>query len=63
MCPNLGHIFLARSARLSFHRIQLHLKSKSPLAGEKAFTLYVAVYHDDHGGVIIHIADDNGHGV
>ena len=46
-----------------FYSLQLHLISKSSLAGEQAFSLQVAVNHDDGGLVIIQVADNDRHGI
>ena len=45
------------------HGIQLHLISKGPLAGEQAFTLQVAVHHNDGGGIVVQIPDNDRHGL
>ena len=61
--PKLGTIFFRRSASLSLHGLQLHLISKSPLTGEQAFPLQIAVNHDNGGLVIVQIPDNNRHGI
>ena len=45
-----------------FHSIQLHLVGKSPFAGQDVLSLQIAVNHDNHGGIIVQITDDNWHG-
>ena len=55
-------IFLGWPPGLPFQGFQLHPISKSPLAGEQAFTLYVAVNHDDCRRIVVKVADNNGHG-
>ena len=45
-----------------FHGLQLHLIGKSPLTGEQAFPLQVAVHHDDGGLVVVQVADNDRHG-
>ena len=45
-----------------FNSLQLHLVSKGPLAGEQAFPLQVAVHHDDGGGIIVQVSDNDRHG-
>ena len=55
-------IIFAASARLPFHGIQLHLVGKGFLRGENAFTLQVAVHHDNDSFIISQIADKTGHG-
>ena len=44
------------------HSLQFHLISESSLTGEQAFTLQVAVHHNDRGGIIIQIPDNDRHG-
>ena len=61
--PNLGTIFFTRSASLSFHGIQLHFISKCPFTWEQAFSLQVAVNHNDRGGIIIQIPNNDRHGL
>ena len=54
-------IFLGWPPGLPFQGFQLHPISKSPLAGEQAFTLYVAVNHDDCRRIVVKVAHDDGH--
>ena len=35
---------------------------KSPLVGEQAFPLQVAVHHNDGGGIIVQVSDNDRHG-
>ena len=44
-----------------FHGIQLHLIGKGPFAWKKAFSLQVAVNHNNCGGIIIQITDNDRH--
>ncbi len=46
-----------------FHSIQLHLVGKGPFTGEQAFSLQVAVNHNDRGGIIIQIPNNDRHGL
>ena len=43
--------------------LQLHLISKSPLAGEQAFPLQIAVNHDNGGLIVVQVADNDRHGI
>ena len=45
------------------HGFQLHLVGKGPFAGQDIFTLEVAVNHDDRGGIIVQVADNDRHGL
>ena len=45
------------------HSLQLHLISKSPLTGKKAFSLKIAVYHDDCGLIVVQVPDNHRHGL
>ena len=47
---------------MPIHRFQLHLVRKRPLAWQDVFTLQVAVAHENRGGVVVHLSDDERHG-
>ena len=55
-------IFLIIVIPVGRYSLQLHLVSKGPLAGEQALPLQVAVHHDDGGGIIVQVADNDRHG-
>src|SRR5699024_12409315 len=46
-----------------FYSLQLHLISKSPLTGEQAFSLQIAVNHNNGGLVVVQVPDNDRHGV
>ena len=46
-----------------FHGIQLHFISKCSFTGEQTFSLQVAVNHNDRGGIIIQIPNNDRHGL
>ena len=58
---NLSHIF--GSSNSSFDCFQLHLVSESPFTGQNVLTLEIAVHHEQNGGIIIHLTDDNRQGI
>ena len=45
-----------------FHRFQPHFIGKCLFTGQQIFPLTVAVHHDDGGGIVVHLADEHGHG-
>ena len=57
----LSGIFFTRSPGSPFDSIQLHLIRPRLLAGQHIFTLYIAVHHQNNGGIIIHVPDNDGH--
>ena len=60
--PKLGTISFGGSPGLPFHGLQLHLVGEGSLAGEQAFPLEIAVHHDDGGGIIVQVPDNDRHG-
>ena len=59
---NLVTIFFNRSSRLSFHRIEFHFIDKSPFARQQLLTLQIAIHHDDRGGIVVEVTNDDRHG-
>ena len=45
-----------------FDGLQLHAVCKCSFTGEQAFPLQVAVHHDDGGGIIVQVSDNDRHG-
>ena len=46
-----------------FHGVQLHLVGKGSFTWEQAFSLQIAVNHNDCGGIIIQIPNNDWHGL
>lgn len=45
-----------------FHGIQLHFVRKRSLAGQNMLTLQIAIYHEDYGSIIVHLAHNDRQG-
>jgi len=45
-----------------FDGLQLHAVCKCSFTGKQAFSLQVAVHHDDSGGIIVQVSDNDRHG-
>ena len=46
-----------------FHGLQFHFISKCSFTGEQTFSLQVTVNHNDRGGIIIQIPNNDRHGL
>ena len=45
-----------------FERFEFHLISESPFTWQQFLTLQIAVHHDNRGGIVVEITDDDRHG-